>query len=1786
VGSQSLTGRFSANVTSARDAIPSFPSFEEFFTKIHSTVNSVDLSSIKELFDTVLQKPSPEVAEYGLAIFSLFYRILRLESVTDLFFAALDFFKSIFGAQFIIECAQALYKFLLDGVSTVYNQLILSTARSTLEVESKAIDTLNDFRRQLSSVLSGEVVTVVRDFILSLVSWKVFSRDATRTITSALGPAKACSGLELFELTLSTAVTMFTCSERLASGESLGEILGAKDPASAFNGLADELVSLKDFTYSGLPVEGKVCRVEYVARLERAIASGKTVEESLPKRAPTRSIVSNNIRKLRAIHNELYSIMVAQVRPTPMAVCLEGMPGVGKGLLVDVLGMIWSDVKGREYDSSHVYHRQALEEYWSGYQPASNPIIHYSEPGSLHRKIAESRGDPVMNEILSVIDNQPYMCSMAEVENKGKVFVMPELVLMDCNDPTMNIDVVVNNPAAVKRRMLYIRPTVKPEFRKSGTCRMDQVRSLSSNIPILDRWTFDVYRMEPVDLKTSGVTRLIEGTDIYGLTKLLNTNFHEHISQQEERVAMVSKINIRDYLRSEAGEVGGQIAPPVITPVVYPWYALLAAEVGIEVTWSFLFLLYFLFLQVLCYFGMIVSFLWPQNIFLKLFTVRAAQRRANYYGEKVLYWYHQTQLSCGVDVVLPAKEPPRFDYVPYVMIFSGLVLCFKIFRVSTLFTEGNVLSSMAERTPEEVDEVIDSVEESTACEIPPPRTKAGNGIDWDSVERPKPVLITEPVQYNEPDKIAAAVQKNVRVLFISGEKTFETRAVGIFGDFALVNRHSFSHARSDGTWSVEVRVDPEVDIGIRNVLIRHTEMEQVDGDVWLVRLRGAKFRDIRSYIAAEIVSPPIFGAKGIIGGEYVRVKRATPVVAQDKNWGPVPVEHPMRYAWSNHAVGMCGSPLCMEYSGGFGFVGIHIAGHTGHNDSYSEAISMRQIAPAARTLMNKSVTLGVNSEGRLRLPVYSPGLGDVCARSPLRFESVPGLDVYGSILGYSPQRLGKSKLVTSGFLPYAEKLTGISPFDAEGKPLFAPPPFRSRTFEGEYVAPYNHFVKKAGVIKKSLDPSILNRTIKLVTHRIVTGLATKGVTSLSPVPLSVAQNGHPEDFYMRAMKPSTSGGWAWPGAKKKYSEQCELDFKKDSYMPLYDVKEQVVEQLNAYTRGEDALPLLGAQLKDEPRAYKKVLQAKTRVFCMSPYESTLVNRMYLMPFYSLMVQFGDVFCTAIGINMHSTDVDEFVNTLVEFSKSLMEGDYGGYDTSMPFDIGLAANTVVYEVLKHLGYNDEALEKVKGILSDNLFPTVVMQGDVFTIPALQPSGKYATAEDNSLRGLIMLVYAWIAMTLKNDDFEDLDFFRLVKPRIYGDDMLAAVKYKAQHIFNNCTYQRFCEEVYGIEFTNALKTKDMQPFLRPDQISFLKRKFVYRDDLGHFVAQLDRASIMKSIVYYLPSKSVSVEEQLVDSCVSALRELFFWETEPNYEILRHEFASVAAEVLDLEMEDILKVFPRFDSIREQVYPAPDVESALVKESTPINVQLRELFGIPSGNYLTMLHPLITESAEIVNPMQALLQQAQEAAQHNSSRRAVQAKQVESVGPCAVLKRFYDNFCAQTYELCCFAAGFVSDISGPTVTTPSERIAEFEQNCATLKDEVCSKNFLIALVKFPILLVPSFFLTLLPTGWYLQMCKLFGCTHAYTIGATLLSTVIGSPIAEEFFHKDTFAEAIVFSCFEFYIKGCPLIGFPAFAMHILLWQRNRMDRAKLHSRFNFVVVLLENWYNGTLLNLQEIP
>jgi hypothetical protein len=323
---------------------------------------------------------------------------------------------------------------------------------------------------------------------------------------------------------------------------------------------------------------------------------------------------------------------------------------------------------------------------------------------------------------------------------------------------------------------------------------------------------------------------------------------------------------------------------------------------------------------------------------------------------------------------------------------------------------------------------------------------------------------------------------------------------------------------------------------------------------------------------------------------------------------------------------------------------------------------------------------------------------------------------------------------------------------------------------------------------------------------------------------------------------------------------------------------------------------------------------------MSPFEFLIVSRMYLMAFYTAMVQHCSVFCAAIGINMQSSDVDELVNDLRLFSPYFMEGDYGGYDTSMPIDVGLAANTVIVNVLTNFGYSDGALTVVRGLLSDNIFPNIVMDQNLFVAPSLQISGKYGTAEDNTLRGLILLLYFWVCRAPED---LTLRFFDFVKPVIYGDDFLGAIKEEVLPWFNNVSYQKFCLEQFGIEYTNAQKTDVMKRYLTLDEVSFLKRNFVWNDYVKHWTAPLDKDSLMKSIAYILPSKVVSEEEQIVQACTSCLREYVFIDSPEEFHNRRLITAECLEKTYGRDKNDYLKIFKTYKDIVTEMYPDIEID-----------------------------------------------------------------------------------------------------------------------------------------------------------------------------------------------------------------------------------------------------------------------
>jgi hypothetical protein len=948
---------------------------------------------------------------------------------------------------------------------------------------------------------------------------------------------------------------------------------------------------------------------------------------------------------------------------------------------------------------------------------------------------------------------------------------------------------------------------------------------------------------------------------------------------------------------------------------------------------TFLMLLLSYHLLIICFYlvGIFIVFMSPNNTVFKIWTMRAIGSRIEYKRIVMDDIYNTMKMTIGFTVPTETvQQKPSFKYYNYILALTALILIVKTLKsTSAIFSsEGNILTSPLNDLPEEDGDIfLEKLEKDTGCaeprRVPRPRTAQ----QWSNDLDPIPLVSSNEKTLNEPYKVENTVQKNQRYLTIVGEERVGTYALGICGDYAIANRHSFRKMNAQKqSWSI--RVSPFNGSTTRNRMctVTSTEMTTLAGDLILIRLHGSMFSDIRAYIPEYLLEPHRAGVRASVGGHKTIVSLAMNISVDD-DLEPFNIRYAAQYEWPDHEVGCCGTAVLVQSQNRTVIGAIHSAGSPTNPRSYGIIFNSLQVAKAINTLKKTSVFIPVLSEGICRLPIAQNGLVTPSEKSPLSWHEIPSLRVLGGIENYVIQKPSPSTVRTTPLAKFAEELTGVSTKNSDGIPWFSAPPMgRIRNPQGEVKSGIGNFVEKVGKEKKSLDPIIMRQAIDVIKNHILTELKKRGITKLSPLDLEHAVNGSPENYTMRSIKPTTSGG-VFYGNKMKHTERVQLPFKKDALMPLYSVRSQVATAAMAYKEGICAHPILGAQCKDEPRSTSKCLNGDTRVFAMSSYESIILNRMYLMPFYSLMCEHGDIFSTSIGINMHSTDVDDLINDFKNFSPNMMEGDYKGFDTSMPTEIGMGVNTLVYEIVEELGYNVEALAQVLGITSDNLNPTVLIEGILAIITSFQPSGKYATAEDNSLRGLIMLVYAFIVINtrLGKQKYPELNisikykpkhFFQYVLARTYGDDLLASVKVGCE-TFNNLTYQAVCQVAYGIGYTDAQKRSEMTKYLPLSETSFLKRTFIFREDLNHWVAPLELKSIMKSIAYTMPSRNVTADEQLIDSSISALRELFFHLEEEDYMLRRQLMADRVSEATDRDLNVILKLYPSFQEIAAQLY-----------------------------------------------------------------------------------------------------------------------------------------------------------------------------------------------------------------------------------------------------------------------------
>lgn len=1470
--------------------IQKFPSdFEKFRSVASSGVNRAAESMrssgsrlIQQLFEKLREFKNISIDPHLwkqltrlIDIIYMTYTFFQNKCLTDFTMWAIYWVNNLIDKQYLPSAfVSSFNKKLQKSINIVCSE------KTKFKSEAKTFgftDDILEINKNLDTVLDSKLYNSLFDAVSSLVSWNLLPPKLAKMYFKSGCKAERCSLVGLFSSLLDATCKAIEFVRDVFKNGDWKLALRNDDPVSKFLYDCDEVLSNAKYHYDGDEKDMKV-KGEFNLNTRKIMARCKELiklsEQFKAAKGDVRSMAAVYAKAI-AIKETLYRLeiyIINEGRMAPYAFMLHGLPGVGKSVLSSHIIHLLLKELGYPPEDRFVHSKNLNEQFWSGYNSSQHVALKLSEVGTAANNVVKNSGDENVKELLTIIDNILIFANMADIDSKGTTPIRPEIVAIDCNDPEMNLKFTVNNPAAVRRRILYILVVLKRQFRQSGgeeLCKVKVAEHIAKGNSPLDLYEFDVYRMVPRNETDSQRQNWLCSADIFKLTDFLVADFAEYRRGQEKAKELRSR-DPHEY----KGKRDFKYPSPTLADFSHKQSSIIQSEAlfgtheeffpdweSTTFMLSFLAISGFLLFTALSPFYLVAQAL-PFTGSFKKYCVH----KVEYYRTRILL----RSISCCESLYLRSlvKRLPDGCKIASVATTCGVaLLAFWAFK--------SVLNSYKSEDFKQTVEGIPIMEiEGRVFAAPPETKKKINGSNEWTSDNLGPHLERNAKRLNNREELIAHSNRNRRFFKVVDQREGKSQIhqtgwiLGVCENYFLINYH-YLIGKEKPNFTVSIRKD--MSTGVTFFTLGESDMVRIGGDLALCYNPALHFLDITHMFAQDHPSLSISGSidstDTVISTMYVHesdiIKDLNSVLYQ--------------YKFPGHHSGACGFPLFGYYNSQTFIAGLHCGYHKGKDVSLAAPILRKSIEGAIKKIKHDVPLMSVFSDGPFRLPEGVTFTSTHSYNSETNWVSCDKLVVHGQLTPYhslSP----KSQLIKNPLAPGAHHELGLPVYDAEGNFNFDIPMMKRGKVDGVYCSPVRNWLDKVRKPSYHLD----NKRCAMIAEELVQGLykdISKDVSTLSPVTQRVAINGYDLNFYIRSMNLSTSAGVLFPGGKRKY-----FTGEVGNLVPTPFLQNEVSQIISTYLEGYTSNAILGAQLKDEPRPRLKCLTGKTRVFAMSPVSMTIVQRMFLLPVYSKLMEPNNPFFSKIGINMHSSQVDKMYHELKNFSPLCIEGDYGGYDTSMPFNVGLMASTIVYRLCEKLGYCEDALKIVNGILSDNLHPSVDLNGDIITIPGFQPSGKYATAEDNSLRGLVLLYYAF--RTMVPSDFGYAYFKDTVKPAIYGDDVIVAVKGVASRYFNNITYGNFVEKVYGMEFTPADKgSKHTKPFIHIDQVSFLKRNFRYSKILSRYVAPLSLESLAKTFTWVLPSKEVSIQEQCVQMCCSFLREIFFHvDTKEQYDKYR--------------------------------------------------------------------------------------------------------------------------------------------------------------------------------------------------------------------------------------------------------------------------------------------------------------
>nr|WAL01506.1 non-structural protein [Electric ant dicistrovirus] len=358
--------------------------------------------------------------------------------------------------------------------------------------------------------------------------------------------------------------------------------------------------------------------------------------------------------------------------------------------------------------------------------------------------------------------------------------------------------------------------------------------------------------------------------------------------------------------------------------------------------------------------------------------------------------------------------------------------------------------------------------------------------------------------------------------------------------------------------------------------------------------------------------------------------------------------------------------------------------------------------------------------------------------------------------------------------------------------------------------------------------------------------------------------------FINAIKRTTSPGYPYVHLKGFESrknifgddEKCDMDRPQCKIL-----KRQVEEIIEGCRQGVVSEHIFMDTLKDERKPLHKWF--KTRLFSAGPLDYLIACKMYFNGIVAVLQKARNKSGISVGTNVYSQDWSDIARKVLCKSSNIVAGDFEGFDSSQIQRLLMAAGSVLIRLSQRFCGTSQEEAYIMYCLLISLFNSVHVTGrEIYQWTHSLPSGHYLTAIINSIFVLISFCVIWQIYKKKTNYITARSFYKKCGIVAYGDDHVLSVP-SDEAEFNQFTIPNLFKLI-GLNYTMEDKDAVVQePFRKLEDVSYLKRKFVFNKSFMQWLSPLDLKTVLESPMWLhkCPDPIDQVKAQIDNS----LREL---------------------------------------------------------------------------------------------------------------------------------------------------------------------------------------------------------------------------------------------------------------------------------------------------------------------------